>query len=303
MQRTYRDFQTQNVLTDVCIGVHCVCADLEQMSADLAALGYDPPTGISATSGDGLADLYQLLQPLVDAAGQQLQQQWQQSGPQAQQQLLQRSRSAVLVQQPQQRQQQRQHGWDHSEGSSMVQTEQVLVSADHLDHQSDLDAAAAAAAEAEETAVDALVQQHMVSSTAAASSDSDFDDEAAGSYLNAAAAADDGDYDTEISTTVSPDQVGDEEAQLQQHIQGSEAAQGPVRLAILGLPNVGKSTLMNSLLGFERSLTGGLSGREGGREGGRLQPTVGGRAGGWVGGWVNGWVGRRVCRWACGTVS
>jgi predicted GTPase len=261
------------------------------MSADLAALGYDPPIGISATSGDGLADLYQLLQPLVDAAGQQLQQQWEQCGPQAQQQLLQRSRSTVLVQQPQQQQQQQ---WASSEGSSMAQIEQVLAGADHLDHQSDLDAAAGAAAAAEEAAVDALVQQHMASSTAAAS-ESNSDDEA-GSYLDAAAAAD-ADADTGVSATVSTDQVGEDESQQNQD-QGLEGAQGPLRLAILGLPNVGKSTLMNSLLGYERSLTGGwVGGRVG--AGGWAWFSGCGRAGGWgaVGWWVDMWVGEWQYFW------
>jgi tRNA U34 5-carboxymethylaminomethyl modifying GTPase MnmE/TrmE len=36
---------------------------------------------------------------------------------------------------------------------------------------------------------------------------------------------------------------------------GSVAA-GPVRVVVMGLPNSGKSTLMNQLLGWERALTG-----------------------------------------------
>jgi predicted GTPase len=56
------------------------------------------------------------------------------------------------------------------------------------------------------------------------------------------------------ASTSNVQQQGEEEDEEEEGVR--EEQEGPLRLAILGLPNVGKSTLMNSLLGYERSLTG-----------------------------------------------
>lgn len=223
-----------------------VLTDLEQITADLASLGYEPPVGISATSGDGMADLYQLLQPLVDTGEQQLKRHWQQ------QQKQQRSRqqplqaSAAAQQQLQQQQQEEEELWAGGEGDR----QQLGAVGD---------------AAVEEAAVDALVQQHMAATAAATSDDesgSDSDSDSESSYLAPApravgSTADDDDADMESSSE--DEQPGDESSLRGQ---GDGDAQGPLRLAILGLPNAGKSTLMNSLLGFERSLTGEFVSKE-----------------------------------------
>lgn len=202
----------------------CCAADLEQISADLAALGYEAPVGISATSGDGMADLYQLLQPLVDGGEEQLRQQWQQSRAQ---------------------QQQQQQG-------KFVGLQALPTLQQHTDVQDLNNVAAAAAAAEEEAVVDALLQQRLASTAAAAVAGDFSSNEESGTFLDpsAAAAAADG-----CASDLDEEQTAAESAGVTN--QGDSSALGPLRLAILGLPNVGKSTLMNTLLGYERSLTGG----------------------------------------------
>src|SRR3546814_1236879 len=39
-------------------------------------------------------------------------------------------------------------------------------------------------------------------------------------------------------------------------VEGEESAEGPMKLAIIGRPNAGNSTLINQLLGQERLITG-----------------------------------------------
>ncbi|KAF8067139.1 der [Scenedesmus sp. PABB004] len=193
-------------------------ADLDQVQADLAGLGADPATPISATSGEGMADLYNLLRPIVDAAEQQ-----RGRPPPARQPA--RGAAALPAREPAPAQQAR-----------------------------DEAAAASTAAAAEEAEVERLVAEAL----AAQGSDSDADADAGDATRGAAA--------TRSARAAAPDGGGGGGSQLQQQQDGEEdegrsdeaaaAALGPLRLAILGLPNAGKSTLMNALLGYERSLTG-----------------------------------------------
>jgi ATPase subunit of ABC transporter with duplicated ATPase domains len=121
---------------------------------------------------------------------------------------------------------------------------QALQQQQHEEEDPDLGNAVAA----EEAAVDALLQQHMSSAAAAAEAALDSEDDSAGSFLNPTAA------DVSSLEVV---QSGDDIQSAGISSQDDNGAKGPLRLAILGLPNVGKSTLMNTLLGYERSLTGG----------------------------------------------
>lgn len=63
------------------------------------------------------------------------------------------------------------------------------------------------------------------------------------------------DEDLELEGQEEEEGSGHEEAKLCEA--GSVLPAGPLRLAIMGQPNAGKSTLMNRLLGWQRSLTGG----------------------------------------------
>jgi predicted GTPase len=144
----------------------------------VAALGAGPAVPISATSGEGMADLYTLLQPHVDATAQRgrrvppplLHARWESPKP----------RAAPAVRQV-------------GEGAPPE-------------------------ARAEGRA-EARVEAH------------------AEAYAEANAEA--GDMDTQSTTW--PSDAG---------------STFPIQLALLGLPNAGKSTLLNTLLGYERALTG-----------------------------------------------
>jgi predicted GTPase len=237
-------------------------SDLDQLQADLAGLGMEPATPISATSGEGMADLYQLLQPLVDGAAQQQQQQQQQqqhgSGPSSSSSSS-RGRQLVpgdfrfsgqgLMQHQDHQQQQQQE--DELASDAAVARDAAQAEQQEAAEQ----AAAAAAAAAEKAEVDRLVQQQQ-QLAAATGTDSD-------------AADDDAGFRSAIPTTSSIRSSSSSSSSSDVHEAAEEdgeedaaaAAEGgavvpPLRMAILGLPNAGKSTLMNTLLGYERSLTG-----------------------------------------------
>ncbi|WIA32751.1 hypothetical protein OEZ86_005936 [Tetradesmus obliquus] len=233
--------------------------NLDQLQADLAGVGWEPATPISATSGEGMADLYQLLQPLVDGAAQQQQQQQQQheTGPRKSSSIsssrhvpgdFRFSGQGLLQQQANEQQHQQQGVQQDSELAGDAAVARDAAQAQQQDAAEQ--AAAAAAAAAEEAAVDRLVQQQLA---AAAGSDSDSED--------AAAAAAGGDaLQPNCSSSSDVEEAAEEdEAAAAAAAEGpaaAAAAAGPLRMAILGLPNAGKSTLMNTLLGYERSLTG-----------------------------------------------
>lgn len=136
----------------------------------MAALGAGPAVPISATSGEGMADLYTLLQPHVDATAQRgrrvppplLHARWESPKPRAAPAVRQAGRGAP----PEAR---------------------------------------------AEARVEACVE----------------------------ACAEAGDMDAQSTTWPS-----------------DAASTFPIQLALLGLPNAGKSTLLNTLLGYERALTG-----------------------------------------------
>jgi len=247
-------------------------ADLEQLQVDLATLGLEGLTPISATSGDGMSDLYQLLQPLLDpvlqqykdaveaaadaaavavqhvdgVAAPQQQQQWQQ-------QQIAAGRAAVV------RGSMIQNSSEAAIGSIATYSPGELKSASALD---DL------------AAVDELMQLQMTSSSSSAASDDECsgssdddtngylsgafaDGDAAGDVIGTAAADMDQQGTWKFNATAAPDAP---DLSSSNSSSGSSSSStvvpGPVRLAILGLPNAGKSTLMNQLLGYERSLTG-----------------------------------------------
>ena len=205
-----------------CVVLHT--SDLEQIAADLAAVGQPAPVAISATTGDGLADLYQLLQPLVDgaaaaAAGAAGAGEHAQRPPPGRQQQRQKAGSVPLQHEQQQRYQ--------AVSAAAADVDLQLGEADLAD-----------AAAAEQAAVDALVQQHLAA--------------AAAREGEAAAAAD----PASSSSSSEVDFMDDESSEGLRNPEDDSGSLGPLRLAILGLPNVGKSTLMNVLLGYERSLTG-----------------------------------------------
>uniref|UniRef100_A0A383WHR0 GTPase Der n=1 Tax=Tetradesmus obliquus TaxID=3088 RepID=A0A383WHR0_TETOB len=233
--------------------------NLDQLQADLAGVGWEPATPISATSGEGMADLYQLLQPLVDGAEQQQQQQQHEAGPRKGASTS-SSRHAPgdfrfsgrgLLQQRPDEQQQQQGLQQDSElaGDAAVARDAAQAQQQEAAEQT----AAAAAAAAEQAEVDRLVQQQLAAATG---SDSDLENAAA-----AAAAAGGGALQPNSSSSSDVEEEAEEEeeedaAAAAEGPAAAAAAAGPLRMAILGLPNAGKSTLMNTLLGYERSLTG-----------------------------------------------
>lgn len=216
-------------------------ADLDALQADLAGLGLEPATAISATSGEGLADLYQLLQPIVDEGVQQLNQRAG-LGSRSSRQLVppayRFSAPNALQQQQQQDQKQQQQGGD-AVGSIPRGT-----AAEQQQQQEEAALAAAAAAEADE--VDRLVQQQQL----AAGNANDSDEEA---IIAVASSNSSSSTSPSSAPAVHDEALGDEP---EGGSGGSSGSGAPLRMAILGLPNAGKSTLMNTLLGYERSLTG-----------------------------------------------
>lgn len=242
--------------------------DLEQLQADLATLGLDAPTPISATSGDGMADLHQLLQPVLDPVLQQYNAAVEAADGDAAVAVLHTGLAAKQQQQKWQRQQMAPAG-AAAAGSGILSHDGSDAKVDIIPEDGFGDLEAAANVLDDEAAVDQLIELRMMSSSSLADSDDEYDgssdDES--SYLAGGAAAGNAAGD---GNSIAAADVDQESARVSD-VNGAAAAYaadttssssstvipGPVRLAILGLPNAGKSTLMNQLLGYERSLTGG----------------------------------------------
>ena len=233
-------------------------------SAEAARLGLGEPVAISATSGEGLADLYTALRPTVDAA----------AAARAAEKAAEDAAAAAAAAASSARraagaERAAGGGGGSSSGSSGGGGGGGFAARHHL-----------AAAELEELealrgAVGGALADGALDLDAVAGGEAD-EGEGEGDSGSRADADDLGEIDVDAATGEITVRRGDldrsggdldssehqeQHEQRQQRLVETDASgdplpAGPLRVAILGAPNAGKSTLLNSLLGWERALTG-----------------------------------------------
>ncbi|MEW5303362.1 MAG: hypothetical protein WDW36_006063 [Sanguina aurantia] len=202
---------------------------MSQTVNDCYRLGYGEPVAISCTTGEGMSDLFVALQPRVDAIKAQL---VQADAPSS-------SSSNHSISSP---------THDAAAGPPSLSTHSS--SSGGRSSGGSGSGGGGSKPGSSQAALLRFTDGEMLSKATAS----------AAHPAEEAGSPDDDNYGAALSDVWSEDSVvpeeGEEEGEEQDGDMMEEGAKGPLKLAIMGVPNVGKSTLMNRLLSVERSLTG-----------------------------------------------
>jgi predicted GTPase len=214
-------------------------ADVVEWAAEAARLGLGEPIAISATAGEGLADLYQQLRPLVDEAAAKTVATAAAAAEAAALRAAAAAGGELRQRQLERRQRQRQ-GADEDRGAALS----GWAARHHLS--SEELAQLTLLREAEGVVGDADDEEDL---EAAGDLDSDQDLEEFevtedGSIVTVSSSS-----SSSVTSSSGSSEKGGGEAE-------EKLPEGPLRVALMGAPNAGKSTMMNALLGWERALTG-----------------------------------------------
>ncbi|KAG2495740.1 hypothetical protein HYH03_006338 [Edaphochlamys debaryana] len=205
--------------------------EMPQTVYDCYRLGFGEPVALSATTGEGLADLFTALQPQLDAASEALAEEDRQRREAARAEREQRRQARREQQQQQQQREEEEEARAAAEEEAAAR--ERAGAAGRRRPRLLTRAQAQAAAEAERREASGLGPV----------SDADAEEEGRRGRRAGRAALFEGGS--------SEDEEEEEEGAL-----GDGHGGGVLKLAIMGLPNAGKSTLLNTLLGEERALTG-----------------------------------------------